>query len=324
MCISCIGNSSIESDKIECPREHIYRWRGHRCTVNGTVSICANYGKSKGYVADFDSITGSLKTLCYTRDEVLQYREEDSVKRIRRVLHNIRTLNAHSLMEMRGIVPEFFFKKHLKDVLVKAGNHISRNSTKTAHGILEIAKDLYSIKTEFAVYDKLIKGNVSLDKKLFNIRDVLMTVVYPFFGEFTKKNVLVDVQTYRDSIFLDFETTQIAFYHIIENMAKYVKPDSRVNITFPIENTMQKVVFSMVSIHINEDEADKIFLEGYSGKQAINAQQQGEGIGLYRARALVEINGGTLDVIAGQETSQIGDVEFAENVFVMSIPKNKT
>lgn len=319
-CNGCIGTGDKECEKLECPIEGISRWCGVRTTASGSVAICANYGKNKGFVADFDSITGSLKTLCSTRDEVLRYKEEDSIKRIRRVLHNIRTINAHSLMEMRGIVPESFFKQHMKDAINLASNHIISNPSKSAHGILEIAKDLFSIKTEFSVYDKLIKGDDALTKRPFNIRDVLMTVVYPFFGDFTNKNVFVEIQPYHESVLLDFETIQIAFYHIIENTAKYVKPNTRVRVLFPVENDKQQVIFEMVSIHINKDEVNRIFEEGYSGIQAVKNLQHGEGIGLYRSRRLVEMNKGTLTVEAGEDIEEYKGVEYSENRFIFSIP----
>lgn len=319
-CIQCIGEAGLEGTKIKCPLEDVDRWRGQRQTINGEVFICADYGKSKGFIADFDSITGSLKALCSTRDEIMRYREEDSIKRIRRVLHNVRTINAHSLMEMRGIVPESFFKQHMKDAIVSATNHIRANAPRTAHGVLEIAKDLYSIKTEFSVYDKLIKGDEAVVKKPFNIRDVLMTVVYPFFGDFTNKNVLIDIQPYHQSARFDFETIQIAFYHIIENTAKYVKPDTRVRISFPVEDGMQKVIFEMISLHIDEDEKANIFKEGYSGRQAVQSGQQGEGIGLYRSKRLVEMNKGTLTIEVGDDITEYKGAEFSTNKFVFSLP----
>lgn len=319
-CYKCIGDDIMECAKIECPLENISRWRGFRKTSKGSLALCSNYGKNKGFVADFDIISSSLKTLCTTQDEIMRYREEDSVKRIRRVLHNVRTINAHSLMEMRGIVPESFFKQHMKEALIVASEYIVSNSSRTAHGILEIAKDLYSIKTEFSVYDKLIKGNETISKKLFFIRDVLMTVVYPFFGDFTNKNVVVDIQTYHESVRFDFETIQIAFYHIIENTAKYVKPQTRVKIFFPIKDGLQKVVFDMTSLHINKEEICTIFNEGYSGVHAIKSNQNGEGIGLYRSKRLVEMNGGTLTVEAGDDIIEYKDIKYSRNRFIFALP----
>lgn len=320
VCGSCIGEKPLECLKIECSIDGLSRWRGVRNTVNGRAIICADYGKSKGFIEDFDGITGALKTLSATRDDVVRYKEEDSVKRIRRVLHNVRTINAHSLMEMRGIVPDYLSERNVKESITTLSRYIVNNAEQTAHGLLEIAKDLYSIKTEFSVYDKLIKGEEVLSMQLFNIRNILMTVVYPFFGDFTKKNIYVDIHPYRDGVLVDFETIQIAFYHIIENMSKYVKPNTKVVISFPKEGSFQRVLFEMISIHIDIDEVDKIFTEGYSGNQAVLSGQNGEGIGLYRAKRLIEMNKGSLEVEAGEDVQKYKGIDYSNNRFIVSLP----
>ena len=319
-CLACIGIPSKECDKIACQIDGKTRWRGSRTTVNGSVCVCADYGKSKGFIEDFDCITGAMKTLCTARDEVLRYKEEDSVKRIRRVLHNVRTINAHALMEMRGIVPDSLFERNVKEAITSVSQCIKANTEQTAHGLLEIAKDLFGVKTEFSVYDKLIKGDEALSRESFNIRNVLMTVVYPFFGDFTRKKVYVDIHPYRDSVLVDFETIQIGFYHIIENMSKYVKPNTKIEISFPSDDNNQNVIFEMVSLHIRADETEKIFTEGYSGEQARTSGQHGEGIGLYRAKRLIEMNKGTLSVEAGEDFQKYKDLEYSVNRFIVSLP----
>jgi light-regulated signal transduction histidine kinase (bacteriophytochrome) len=322
ICEQCIEGCDVDYKKTHCPYENAGRWIGKRESKNGIAIICTNYGKNQGFISDFDIVFSSLKMINITKDEISKYREEDSIRRIRRVLHNIRTINAHSLMEIRGIIPESFFRQNLKEVLKDAATHIKTNYEKTAHGILEIAKDLYSIKTEFSVYDKLIKGHVALDKKPFNVRDVLMTVVYPFFGDFTKKNVHIDIHPYRDRILLDFETIQVALYHIIENTSKYVKPNTVVEISFPRTNNEQRIVFKMTSLFIEKHEFDLIFSEGYSGEQAKKAKQEGEGIGLYRAKRLVELNKGDLTINAGDDVIIYQDLRYATNEFIFTLPLN--
>lgn len=76
----------------------------------------------------------------------------------------------------------------------------------------------------------------------------------------------------------------------------------------------------MESLHIGEDEVERIFQEGYSGKQATITEQQGEGIGLYRAKRLIEMNNGTLEVDTGTEISLIDSIEYSKNTFVVSLP----
>lgn len=321
-CKSCLENVTSDCEKKDfCNEDHCTRWRGFRKTKYGSVLICSNYGKKSNFIADFDVITSSLRIIKTTQDEAVKYREEEAVKRIRRVLHNIRTINAHSLQEIRSIIPDSLYKGNLKDAMKAASSHLRNNSHNIAHGILEIAKDMYSIKTEFSVYDKLIRGDAAMDKRPFNIRDVLMTVVYPFFPDFTTKDVYIDISNHWESTRIDFETMQVALYHIIENTSKYVMPSSSVEVAFPSTEKEQRIEFKMRSLYIEECEVNSIFEEGYSGKQAKENGLQGEGIGLYRARKLIERNGGTLTIRPGEEIILSAGLKYAENLFVVTIPR---
>ena len=88
--------------------------------------------------------------------------------------HNIRSINAHSLQEIRTLIPESVLKKHKDKSCKDVEDFIRKNIERTAQSIFRISKDLYEIKAEFSIYDKLIKGEEKVSKRLYNIRDVIM------------------------------------------------------------------------------------------------------------------------------------------------------
>lgn len=188
--------------------------------------------------------------------------------------------------------------------------------------IFRLSKDLYEIKSEFSVYDKLVKGNVSVSKRMFNVRDVIMTVLYPFFEDFSKKNVVVNVEQCYASIPLDFETFQVAMYHIIENASKYIRNKTSASISFSQETNFMTIQFVMQSLFISENEAESIFFEGISGETTQKSKLSGEGIGMYRAKKLIEINGGTLVVKPGKDVLSDNNVPYAVNKFIIQMPLN--
>lgn len=75
----------------------------------------------------------------------------------------------------------------------------------------------------------------------------------------------------------------------------------------------------MTSLYINQDEETAIFNEGYSGVVAQKLRLAGKGIGMYRARRLIELNNGTLTVEAG-EAVNIDGIDYAENKFIIALP----
>src|SRR5690606_12409813 len=98
--------------------------------------------------------------------------------------------------------------------------------------------------------------------------------------DFTNNKVYVEVDEFHGKVKIDYETIQVAIYHLIGNAAKYTKPDSTVNIKFSEGNEDIKVLFIMKSIHIETSEKEKIFNEGYSGINSKKMMKHGDGIGM--------------------------------------------
>lgn len=140
-----------------------------------------------------------------------------------------------------------------------------------------------------------------------------------FFNDFNEKDVYIDIEEYYEKVYVDFESVQVAIYHIIENAAKYIAPKTNANITFKIEKHTQYIIFAMTSLYINQDEEFEIFNEGYSGIVAKQLKKAGKGIGMYRAKRLIELNNGTLTVEAG-EAIKINGIDYANNKFIIALP----
>lgn len=322
-CMLCIteNTGTIGHTSVTCPKDRTKRFIGRMIVNHGSVYACGEgYGKKTLFIQDLDSLSASLTTLSKTKKEVEKYLNEESVTRIRRVLHNIRSINAHSLQEIRTLIPAYVIKHHKEKSISEFEYFIEHNIAQTASSLFGISKDLYEIKAEFSVYDKLVKGDIALSKRPYNIRDVIMTVLYPFFEDFKQKNVVVNVEKNYESVPVDFESFQVALYHIIENASKYVQNNSKANIIFKKEQDSQIIEFNMHSLFIDKDEEELIFQEGYSGRSAQKSKLRGEGIGMYRARKLIELNGGALIVKAGTIDSTQNGQEYALNTFVITLP----
>lgn len=323
-CFVCITkNAGIQGyTSVVCPNENSKCVIGKRTGKNGKIYACGQgYGKNSMFVYDLDCLMASLQTLSKTQKEIDTYINEESVTRIRRVLHNIRSINAHSLQEMRSLVPEYVLRQHKEKSCDEVEGFVKKYTRKTAMSIFRVSKDLYEIKAEFSVYDKLIKGESSVDKRPYNIRDVIMTVLYPFFEDFNKKDVIVNVESYYKSIPVDFETFQVAIYHIIENASKYIRKGTNANISFDVlGDEYQLIRFQMQSLFITQEEKELIFNEGYSGISALDSKLNGDGIGMFRAKRLIELNGGTISVDAGTDKFEDNELCYANNTFLIKLP----
>lgn len=324
-CSLCIVNrineQSYDNSEVICPIDSQRKIVGYRNINAGQVLLCGyGYGKKQLFKFDLDCISSSLSVLNQTKGEIIRFQKDEYVARVRRVLHNIRTLNAHSLQEMRALIPEYILKQHKTQSCKDVANILVGKKNETALTFFRLSKDLYQVKSEFSVYNKLINGNISLDKRCYSVRDILMLVLYPFYEDFNRKNVIVIVEDFYKNANIDFETIQIALYHIIENAAKYVKPSTDIVVEFSEENNVYCICISMQSLFIEKQEELLIFKEGYSGKQAVLAKLKGEGIGMYRAKTFIELNGGTITFSAGSDLINEGKLIYSHNSILIKIP----
>ncbi|HRP37951.1 MAG TPA: ATP-binding protein, partial [Candidatus Dojkabacteria bacterium] len=176
---------------------------------------------------------------------------------------------------------------------------IKKDTRKAALMFLRIAKHNIHMKTEFSIYRKLDRSDSSIELRPHTIQKVLMNVLHTFFIDFTNNGILVDVDNYYGKVQMDYETIQVALYHLIENASKYTKPNSRIKVQFIELEQSVEILFTMTSLFIEEEEIDKIFTEGYSGKEARNCEVNGDGIGMWRIKQMMHLNKGDISIIRG-------------------------
>jgi K+-sensing histidine kinase KdpD len=240
---------------------------------------------------------------------------------VNRLIHNLVTLNAHNIQEVYSIIPQEVMQDKRIGWKQRVIEQVNDDPYEASLALVRIAKNTLKMKTEIDVYNTLLTDNPVLKFKNHQIHRVLMNVVYVFFPEFTDKGIHVNVSESNDTVFVDYETFQVAIYHIIENTVKYIKPQSEFNIKI-IKNPVTRKIcinFEMVSLCIRPHEVDKIFIEGYSGEMAKLSNRAGSGIGMPRAKSLLEHNNAKLRVLPKFDTAHevmLGR-EYQNNVFVV-------
>ena len=174
------------------------------------------------------------------------------------------------------------------------------------------------MKTEFSVFGKLFDDNPILNKKNYNVSSVLLNVIYNFFSDLIDKNIKLKYEECQYEAFFDYEAIQVAFFHMIDNTVKYIKENTVLDIRFEDYINQVDIVFSMESLKIDEDETNKIFLEGFSGKQAKEQGKSGKGIGMSRVKQILELNHGEIRL----KSSLLPDTSiYSTNIFTISLKK---
>lgn len=248
----------------------------------------------------------------------LQRIEDRESSKFKRLIHNLRSLNAKIMQEVYYIALQDKLIGSTAKTLEYIQGEVEADTKSAAKAFLEILKCSAAQRAEFSAFEKM-NGNVTaIDKGIHHVHQVVMNVFYLFFSEFTDKKVRCTVDKTELQAFFDYESMQVCLYHIVENSAKYTKPGTALNVYFHKNSGTIDVSFEMISTYIHSDERSMICQEGYSGKEAKKKNLHGDGFGLNISSTMAKLNSGSLHIIAGER--EFPNSDFARNKFILTLP----
>lgn len=238
----------------------------------------------------------------------------------RRLIHNITSFNGHNIQELYVVVPEEKLSKDYRKVKETIKTYLAKDADAVADAFLRIAKNSIAMKAEFTVFKKLNGGSETLQKQPHSLRKVILTVLHVFYQDFKELDVYVSVEDSEKVLKFDFETIRVALYHIIDNTAKYISPNTQLKIRFSenIENNNFSLILEMISMEIKPNELEDILREGYSGIYAKQSGKNGDGLGLYIVNRILNLNGANLIVHINQyptHSRKIEGINYVRNAF---------
>jgi signal transduction histidine kinase len=296
------------------------------CITNSNGRIYA-FSNDSDYIKSSQKFKNTAKCILESIkyiDEIAAEQREINNKNTTRLIHNLTSLNAHNIQEIYSLIPQEEISGRMDDHIEYAKKIIERSPYEASKVFLKIAKNNAAMKTEFSVFKKLFNARPELRPSIHTVHKVLMNVLYLFFPDFTDKTVEVIVNKSEASAFFDYESMHVALYHMIDNAAKYTKPNSKLNISITAEIHTMTIVFRMCSIKILKIEQDKIFDEGFSGSIPLRIGKSGHGVGMSLVKRIIESNHGTIIACAldGTEEQHFG-IEYQVNEFTMHLPSKK-
>lgn len=323
-CISCFISCETKGKLIsDCPEYHHSRRQGKLSNSKTTTFLCCDQTKTtKIFKEKLEGLSLAFPDLVIQKNEIENGIKKIEQQKVNRLVHNLTSINAYNIQEIYDLIPQSILASNWKEQLQFIEKEVVKNPKATAMMFLRIAKNNIHMKSEFSIYRKLDREDKTpLEFQSFSIKNILLNVLHTFFADFNEKNIYVEVGEYHDKTVVDYETIQIAFYHLIENALKYTKPNSKINIDF--EDVIEKVLikFKMTSTYVKPAERDLIFKEGYSGEIARKTSKSGDGIGMWRIKQMAELNKGSFEAVFGDDVEKIMGISFSTNTFVLKFNK---
>lgn len=290
----CAENNQLVSS---CGKGGKHR-RGVIRTTSGAAFLCASdkdsLASGRVFKARLEFYAEMLEEYRVMRDEIL-CRE---VEKTNRLLHNVTSLNAHSIQELYALVSQKDLAARFRDQRRILSDKIAAQPGAAAHAFLNILKNEISLRNEISVFRKLYDPNPPLNFGGHDIHKVILNVANLFFQALSDRRVTVDIEDTDLRLSLDYESVQVALYHLFDNAAKYTENDSTIRIFVKQEREPQ-IVMQMTSLYLDPEEVPRIFEEGVSGALPDLIGTAGKGLGMGLVRDLLCLNGATIKFVPG-------------------------
>ncbi|MBS1682699.1 MAG: HAMP domain-containing histidine kinase [Bacteroidetes bacterium] len=322
-CRNCYSSCSTIGKLMPCPLYGGERRHGVISTTKSRTFLCCDTTKTtKLFREKLEALSYAYPDLVIPKKDIEEKTKKSEQQKVNRLVHNLSSINAHNIQEIYDLVPQSVLSSNWKKQVDYIEKEVKSHPKKAAMMFLRLAKHSIHMKSEFSIYRKLEREEtVGLDFKSYPIRNVLLNVLHTFFVDFSNNGIYVEVEDYYGKVLIDYETIQVAIYHLIENASKYARRDSTVYIKFQESESDIKVIFNMVSAHIEPSEKDQIFWEGFSGSSAKKMMKNGDGIGMWRIKQMMELNKGSCSVVCGSKSETLNGFDFSENSFTLRFRK---
>lgn len=319
--INSILECTIDCERVFCEKNNKYRRQGF------FASDTLNY-----YLCSFDqNITNRIFRFYFDAFSILSNQLETTLEnqkikekqKNRRLKHNLITHSSNILQELYKLFPQDSFRNgnnHIDTI----ENIIKKDTKKSAYTFLKVLKNSNLMKAEFDVYEMLETESPYLDFSKHSIHKVLILTLNPFWLDLVEHNVTINIESYHGTVTIDYKSISVVLSHLFDNMSKYIMPDSELNISFAESHESVTVYIEMNSLQVKKDELQNLFSEGHSGEWAKKLEIEGDGIGMFVAKKLTELNCGTIkmEVNIDNKTPVVLDgIPYERNRVIINIKK---
>lgn len=303
---------------------HEKRRRGTIIAESGQVFLCSNKREDIESSKVFKKELAFLAEMIGRLAEIQKAMAEFEARKTNRLFHNLTSINAHTIQELYALVPQEELTAGFKQQKKIVQDRLAQAPAAAAEAFLRILKNEVSLRNEFSAYTKLYDPNPTLRVAKHYLHRVVLNVVNLFFQDFADKLIAITIAPTDARLNLDYESIQVALYHLFDNASKYAEPETEIKVEFDVSTMWVRMDIQMNSLHIGPDESTKLFEEGFSGAQAKLAENAGKGLGMGLTRELLRLNDAVITVKPGrsqyQSKSRIAqkNLRYATNCFSIS------
>lgn len=311
--------------RIDCPVNHCNMRFGSMESKGYFLFLCSDEAQTKTtalFKEKINMLSYVVPAMLEFRAEVEKTAKRKEVEKYSKVVHNLKSLNAQSILAQYRFISQDAFVDRYDNLFDYVLNEVKNRPRDAAIALFKQAKSNAHMKTEFTSHEKLAMDNPALYKQTHIIRKVILNVYHSFDYDFRENHVSFRITESDIRAIVDYDTVRLAIYHILSNAVKYIAPNSCLQTEISLDEGKSNAVvdFKMHSLYIKPEELDLIFNDHYSGESVRQSNLQGSGLGMGLIKKAILLNGGDFIVIPGKKFKKSN---YAENIFRLILPVNR-
>lgn len=315
-----IQKCSNACERVFCMETQKYRRQGK---INLSAHYMFVYTTEEMTNKVFKYHLNGIKVIGELIDSNVSSIKEAESQKTRRLKHNLINHNSKILLELYRLVPQDAFRGETNHVTII--EEILRSDVKkAAFAYLKILKSSNLMKAEFEVYEMFNTEDPYLDCTEHQIHKVIILTLNPFWLDLVEKNININIQSSYEKVHIDYKSISVALSHIFDNVSKYIMPNSELKIWFQSDDGNVSLFFEMISLKVEDNEVNKIFRETNSGHWAVTAELNGDGIGMFVIRKLIELNKGEIEFVNNYKSKYSGSINglpYENNLIIIKLKK---
>jgi len=170
--------------------------------------------------------------------------------------------------------------------------------------VSEEVKRLSRLVTGMLNLSKIEDGELQLNLKPFDINELLFTTILRFEQIISREKLELAGLDALEPVVLSGDRDMLTqvFYNLIDNAVKFTPPGGRLEFDARTDKDTYAFTLRNTGVGIPPEELARIFERFYKTDKSRSFDVKGAGLGLYLARTIVKMHGGTISAASDGET----------------------
>jgi signal transduction histidine kinase len=238
--------------------------------------------------------------------------------------HTLKKIQGQLNQKIDGIMPPMLSQLHSyseqKNLVLDV---IKNNPEQVSIALIYIQKRIFELGSHMSSFEIVHAGErLSLDIRPHEMGRMLLNIWHAFSDIMEERQIKCRLMFDQDfseknKVKLDYKTINTAFYNFFDNISKYAKPCSEVRFYLNIEESNNfKLIITMKSLRIEQNEISDIFNLGYRGKNCFS--NDGSGVGMYVFKKALDLNNLNIEINPDySEMEKYDECQYILNKFII-------